>query len=102
MNEVRVRESKGHGLGVFAVRALASGELIRVVNIEREHGCHVHNYTIVDMGATDNNLTTYSGHHSWVPPFAITHGGHVHTSTLVDLSPGFGTMGNCVSVYVAP
>jgi hypothetical protein len=31
-----------------------------------------------------------------------THGCHVHTSTLVDSSPGFGTTGNFVNVYVAP
>ena len=36
MREVEVRESARRGLGVFAVRAFAGGDQIRVVNIERE------------------------------------------------------------------
>ncbi len=36
MAGVEVRESEGRGLGVFTVQPFASGERIRVVNIERE------------------------------------------------------------------
>ena len=36
MAEIEIRESEGRGLGVFALSPIATGERIRVINIERE------------------------------------------------------------------